>query len=511
MATTPPDTTSKTPSRAAQFGRDIVSEAKKKAVRGIGEAAFGTGVIGGALRKSYEKRFLKSDEDNRVETALQTQSNQLDQNNATLTRIEGIVLNISDNIYNLAGVWSNHVSSMEEARREQAERLSREKAAEEESAREVSKVDAPTAASTTVEKKDGGSILSKITGASKGLFGNFMKKFAIVAGVAAVGAGAAAAASGSEIFDDETPDAEEDVGQAEEQPSDQPELVPTPPGETPKTMITGGAPTDAPLPSPVPPEVPSVLPVPSASPAPASTGATSSSASTSTSAPAPTPAPALPTPAPAPPPAPTPAAPPPSVATAQLEGPKDETEAKIKNLEKGVAGRKKYLAREKKSKEQQITSWKKRNADKPEEEKQEYERKARERLKQLEDELTADIKAKEEEIKQLRSGQKKTAAPPSSPSSSGGGGGGAPAATSSSGGGGSSTPMPSMPSSGTQVAQSSTAVAAASEPKSQGTQVVSTSTSSGPRDGGATSSGAIPSPVADRGSLDIGVFFKPGM
>jgi hypothetical protein len=99
-------------------------------------------------------------------------------------------------------------------------------------------------------------------------------------------------------------------------------------------------------------------------------------------------------------------------------------------------------------------------------------------------------------------------APPSAPSSM-------PSASSSSapsapsaGGGGGASPVSASPSSGKSVGAASTSVAAASEPKPAENKTITSTSNAGSTGSAAESS--MPSPIAERGSLDIGITFGSG-
>jgi hypothetical protein len=100
------------------------------------------------------------------------------------------------------------------------------------------------------------------------------------------------------------------------------------------------------------------------------------------------------------------------------------------------------------------------------------------------------------------------AAPPSAPSASSGSGSPA-SAPSAGGGGGGASSVSSAPSSGKSIGAASTSVAAASEPKSAENKTITSSSNAGPS-GGSPAESSIPSPIAERGSLDIGITFGPG-
>lgn len=186
----------------------FASDLKKTAAKNIGKSLARTGLIGGALGKAFAKRFGDDEEDTQVADALKEQSDAQDHNNATLERLESIVMNIADNVYNIAAVWSEHVTSMKEAQRHQREEEFKRQAQQEEDAAEALKISSPGAAATEGsegEKKKSlfGNIIDAV-GNTKGLMKGMLKKFALLAlGVtAAVGATAALAYVGSQESED---------------------------------------------------------------------------------------------------------------------------------------------------------------------------------------------------------------------------------------------------------------------------------------------------------------------
>ena len=166
----------------ATLFQDIKKNAKTNIIRGVGKAMFGSGVVGGALGKAFNKKFLSREkQDTQVEDALAEQTEVQSNNDATLSRIETIVMNIADNIYNIAGIMNAQVVSMEEANRLQQERAFRDAAAQEEANSEALKVAGPSVASQSEKpdkEKQGilGSILGSIS-STKAMLGKFIKKF----------------------------------------------------------------------------------------------------------------------------------------------------------------------------------------------------------------------------------------------------------------------------------------------------------------------------------------------
>lgn len=168
----------------------------------------------GLVGKLIAKRMGRDEKDTRVEDALEDQNNVADQNTSTLERIESIVVNISDNIYNLTSVWSDYVVSLEETKRLRQEQQSRDAAAAEEAANEAaSRIDAPNLAGTdtpaTKDDKKGGMFSNLISafGQTKSKFSGITKKLAVLlGGSAALILGANAIASDSSDSNQQTSD-----------------------------------------------------------------------------------------------------------------------------------------------------------------------------------------------------------------------------------------------------------------------------------------------------------------
>jgi hypothetical protein len=196
---------------ATSLIKDVAKKAKSNAVKSIGNAVLGSGVVGGALNKAFQNKFGdKEEKDTRVADALEKQTTAQSDNSATLTRIESIVMNISDNVYNLAGIMNAQVVSMQEAERLQKERAFKEGAAKEEAAAEALKpTTAPAGTKAPTKEKEGGGfggILSSIMdsiGGTRKMFMMFTKKFGVLAlGLtAALGIGAAIAGAKAGFFD----------------------------------------------------------------------------------------------------------------------------------------------------------------------------------------------------------------------------------------------------------------------------------------------------------------------
>lgn len=190
------------------------SAAKQQFMEGVKDKVFGQGLLGRSLRAGYEAKFGQQQPD--VE-AIENQ------NVSILRRIEVVVTNISDNIYNIAGVLNAQLTSMkqteDEMRRQELERL----VSMEEQTMEISTPIVPKVEKVkpNTEKKD---TMFDMLNSTFSLFRNSISKFArgissllkskkflALAGVAAVGGAATYAA-----MKDKDPNLEQDQ-QAEPQ------------------------------------------------------------------------------------------------------------------------------------------------------------------------------------------------------------------------------------------------------------------------------------------------------
>lgn len=493
--------------------KDVAKAAKTKAVKSVSGAVFGKGLVGGALGKSFEKKFGDQEAENTdVADALKEQESIQDNNNATLTRIETIVMNIADNIYNIAGVLNAQVVSMKEAHRLQQERAFKSAAATEEANSEALKVEAPTPAATEgadKEKKGGISSLIGSVLSTKTLFKGFLKKFAIfAAGVTAVGLAGFAA---STLMSNKTPETpgESPPGESGAPPAGpkEPQIISSTPIAAPTSeRSTPVSPTMPSTPGPAPGILPTQAPAQSEN-AYQLNKAMTSTASGVLGVKLPEPIRSAP--------APTPAAPPPPMAATSPTN--DSEVAKLHEyFEKPENAPEKAqldeVVQRKVVIERAISSTKAliQNAKTPEEKAQ------HEAI--LKDQLEPGLKATKEQKKAILDKARKVvqpkAAAPAAPASGGGDSGAAPVAVGGGGGGGvggaggGASAVPPAPSSGTSIGAASTAVAAASEnaPPSVSSTQVNNDTTSGDK----PAPTPIPSPIAGRGSLDVGTVFGSG-
>lgn len=486
---------------------DIKAAAKKNVVKGISKSLFGKGIVGGALGKAFEKKFGDQEEkDTQVADALSEQGNLQDSNNATLARLESVVMNIADNIYNIAGVMNAQVVSMKEAQRLQSERAFKDAAAKEEADAEAKKVDGPGAAGTDTNTagSSGGSksILGSVLGSlgnTKVMFKGFLKKFAIVAGALAIGAGAAYAVSSSgegEAAVAPTPE----TAAAEQVPPPQQDVsspeatkVEPPPAESPSSMMTNAISTqggergkkEAPL-------VGNIMSAMQSGDMGGMMGAIQEHQK------------AFPQP-PSPPPAATPAAPPPSPAATPPSSAGGSSEEDVKKISGWLDNPANAADRQQLSDltdagmkiKYGLSQARQSLADARPESKKKYE----EIVKRYEDDLE-NIRAQRKAI--LDKAKKELGISPTSAASSS-----APqvpgASESSSSAGPAPTPIASSSSSGADIGSKSVDIAAMSEPKTEAGQ---TSVNNSSDQAGAPSPNSIPSPIANRGSLDADTVYS---
>ena len=490
------------------MAKGFIADVKKTAIRNVASSMSRSGLVGRAIGKAINKKFGDPEKDDSVQQALREQADLQNSTGASLARIESVVLNIADNVYNIASIMNAQVTSMKEAQRLQQERSFREAAAQEEQQSETSatKVGGPDAAATTPGeggKKKGmmGSMLDALGGTKK-MFRMLLKRFALVAAGLGVAAGAVYMASeggteGTGPTGTEGTTEDGDLYPAAAAP------------ESPGTLIT----------SPPPQATPAAAPTPSAAPAQtpeqgenafqlnkALTGAASEMLGTK-----------LPEPTRSAPAA-TPAAPPPSVAATApaSEGDVSKAEEWFKRPENAADDAELTRLTEQRNVIQRGISSTKAllaNAKTPEEKQQHQDI--------LDKQLTPGLDNVKKQRKALLDKAKTAmgvmpsapgagAAPSTVAGPAGGampGGGGVPSAPSGgSTGGGASHVAPST-STGAEIGSSSVAVAAGNEPKTPKSETVQLNSSSTT---GSPPASMMPSPVADRGSLDVGTTFNTG-
>lgn len=483
------------------FDAEYKKAAKELALRKVNQAFFGKGFVGRFVEKKINAKFGDGGEDPQTE-ALTEQQTVIQRNQATLERIERVVMNIADNIYNIAGMLGHQVTSMEEARRFQQEQLSRDKAASEEAANETKAVLQPAAAATSGEGKgeEKKGALGQIAGAfmrQRSAVTGMLKKFAIVAGAVAVGAAATAAVAHA-LSPEEEELAAEPVALGE---------VSTPPAST---GGEGGSSATASEPAAAAADMPDfggfMSMVGKLAPAAAQAAPGAAATATPTMAAAAPAAAAEPVTPQTPPPAATPMPPPPVAASAPTETVttvEPTKEEKIAALEKEKESLDKRIAYKRKISESAIEGIHKRGQQDTEEGKARIE-KTKSNMDFMEGEANKRKAAIDEEIKSLK-------AAPSSSAGGGGasGGGAAPPPAPSAGGGGGATPVTPSVSTGSSIGAQSTSVAAAGEAVKAPTGVQTIDTRAPESSvGGGASNVPVPSPIANRGSLDKNITFE---
>lgn len=532
------------------LGNDLKSAARSKAVRGITGSLFGSGIVGSALKRSFQRKFAPKtdDQESDVVDALKEQEKVISDNDMTLIRIERIVMNIADNIYNIAGIMNAQVVSMREAERLREQARSRDLAAREEALSESTREIAPTAAGTEIskpEEKKGGIVSSLLgtVGKTKRMFGSFLKKFGVAA-LAVTGTLAAAtmAMAASERSDGGGDNAEVEVeggtgtsttpppvnqddgsydaaeaarlSRSTPPPPSTPPAAPVQKDETAGQMMSqfsqmvssapGGAQASARL-APFTSAMASDNPIASFIAAAQDDAARNPQPQQST---------------PSAPPAPEPTAVSQPALSAQTPPPKSTAEL-IQSTKDSIEGNNKRLGQREAAYQVRVAEIRKRYANEPDKMQESLEREAY----SIEDyrKMIRDSNAlHEERIKQLEAQGDQPTGPgaPSitvSPPAGGGGGvgggstspGGAGGSTS---GGGAATPMIPSPATGAELGSTSAQVAAdlrAPANAQPSTQVVSAENATSSV--GGQSPSVLPSPVADRGSLDKNTTFESAM
>ncbi len=460
----------------AKLSTDIGKTIKQNTVKGVTSALFGSGALGKAIAGKFEE---KEEKDTRVAQALTRQNQLFKDNNVTLTRIERLAVNIAQNIGNIAEVMGAQLKKTEENQRLQQENISRKQAASEENQTEAQKIQAPSPTGTVPkegEDKKKDKLVESISGTKK-LMGALLKKFALVGGGLLLAGGAAFAASSFLSSGDDS--ATEQAGMDSE---DQP--TPVPSQETSSADVSEQDPEKQLQRLAGEKGSAELAPFLQAG----KTGDTDAFIAAAQRHAAANPPP--------PPPQPTPAAPPPSVAaTAQAS-----TEDTIKELEERIAANERRLASRKQGQERQMQFFTKK-----------YGETDPNKLKELQSDSDRSMAEYEKMVMDGNAGIRKTIEDlKSKKGSSASMAGGSTLAMPSNGPSETAaTPQQSAPSSGAEVITASTSVAAASEQRASNEQVISTTNNSSAV--GSSEITQIPSPIANRGSLDVGVTFDAGM
>lgn len=187
-----------------KFSDTFSIEYKSRLAESLKDKIFGQGIIGKSLRAGWETKFgsKQNDEDIPIEDL----ADPLNEQQGVLLRIETLATNISDNVYNITAAWSKNAKTLEETRKLQEEQHKQEMMSAEEAALEsklsVEPLTKPTP--TGKEKEKSGSGTSGFTGMLSGLLKSANKLKSALGGIlkskkflalAALTIGAGAAAS----------------------------------------------------------------------------------------------------------------------------------------------------------------------------------------------------------------------------------------------------------------------------------------------------------------------------
>jgi hypothetical protein len=470
-------------------GKKVLKEKATSGLKGVATSVLGKGVLGKTATKLIDKKFKKKSGSNNspVADAIDKQNTENNLTNTTLARIEGIVLNISDNIYNIAGAMGARLSSMKEAQLAAQQQNSLDAAKQEESQTELIGAINPAATGGAKPDSEGGekkgligSLLDNFKGV-KGAFGSIVKKVALVGGGLLIAAGGITAAFNMFSKSDDEADAAKDAvledviasvqgdldAPEKEESSTAPTNISAPPPSVSSAPIPS-APSTSAAPAYSEQSKPATT-APAASPSPPPTGPTNNSVTTppveKNTAPAATPLPPQNTPA---------------ATSSSVVPPLD------RQTQMSVAGTRAYQLEEVKvglerSRENGLKMLKRIGKDTPE------------RVQKMNEKYDKEIEKVDLEIKekkQVMSGDFSGVAPSASPSTP------------------SATPVAPSVSTGADVGKASVAVEAAMEaPPAPVVNNVSQSSSTD-TSGDELVAEQIPTPVANRGSLDAGNLFQ---
>jgi len=231
----------------ATSSSDLVSELKKAAQQKLTTSFLGTGIVGRTIAKRIADK--NKDRDNPVSKAMSEQNAVQNQVNSTAVRIEPIVRSIARTINMLARVWAKHVYAKQEALRLQRERLTKARALaeEEENERKQAEQQAVTKESISgTRTEEGKGILGSILGYTKSTRSLMFKAFKeLGALLLKVGIGGAAAAYAMS------------VANAQDEGNQPPPSAETQPSSAPGAQLQSAAPVTGQVPQESTPPTPS--------------------------------------------------------------------------------------------------------------------------------------------------------------------------------------------------------------------------------------------------------------
>ena len=165
--------------RGKNFKDTFSSEYKNKIGESLKDKIFSQGIIGKSLRAGFESKFGSSEKVDPDEPVIGTTFNDfsegvsksIEDEQGVLIRIETLATNISDNVYNITAAWSKNAKTLEETRKIQEEQHKLEMMSAEEAALEAKSQIEPLSKPTPTgkEKEKPGNGLSGISNMFSGL------------------------------------------------------------------------------------------------------------------------------------------------------------------------------------------------------------------------------------------------------------------------------------------------------------------------------------------------------
>ncbi len=231
----------------ATSSSDLVSELKKAAQQKLTTSFLGTGIVGRTIAKRIADK--NKDRDNPVSKAMSEQNAVQNQVNSTAVKIEPIVRSIARTVNMLARVWAKHVYAKQEALRLQRERLTKERALAEEDENERKQAEQQAVAKESIsgtQTEEGKGILGSILGYTKSTRSLMFKAFKELGGLLLkVGIGGAAAAYAMS------------VANAQDESTEPPQQTETQIAPAPGAQLQSAAPVTGQVPQEAPPASPS--------------------------------------------------------------------------------------------------------------------------------------------------------------------------------------------------------------------------------------------------------------
>ena len=148
--------------RGKNFKDTFSSEYKNKIGESLKDKIFSQGIIGKSLRAGFESKFGSSEKVDPDEPVLGTTFNDfsegvsksIEDEQGVLIRIETLATNISDNVYNITAAWSKNAKTLEETRKIQEEQHKLEMMSAEEAALEAKSQIEPLSKPTPTGKEN---------------------------------------------------------------------------------------------------------------------------------------------------------------------------------------------------------------------------------------------------------------------------------------------------------------------------------------------------------------------